>query len=131
MILSVFNVYLSSQSNQLSNTICDQLNILYLVDFLVCIVDVRSFYILDKAGMGYHVAACAALLDLILIVIVINETRLAPPEPVITESVSEEEKKNPQSLDKYTNLLRNRVVLCQVKIGHHFILNLCLVGSTS
>ncbi|KAI9251679.1 P-loop containing nucleoside triphosphate hydrolase protein [Helicostylum pulchrum] len=86
LILSVFNVYLSSQSNQLSNTICDQLNILYLVDFLVCIVDVRSFYILDKAGMGYHVAACAALLDLILIVIVINETRLAPPEPVITES---------------------------------------------
>lgn len=98
MVLSIFNIYLSYQSNPLSNTICDQLNILYLVDFLVCIVDVRSFYILDKAGMGYHVAACATLLDLILIVIIINETRLAPSEPIITESVSEKEKKTSKTL---------------------------------
>lgn len=80
--------------------------------------------------MGYHVAACATLLDLILITIVINEARLAPSEPVITESVSEK-KRTPQSLDKYTKAFYViRVVSCQVKIGLHFILNLCLVGST-
>lgn len=61
---------------------------MYLIDFLVCVIDVRSYYILDKAGMGYHVSICAAALDLILIIIVINEARLTPSEPVITESVS-------------------------------------------
>lgn len=39
--------------------------------------------------MGYHVAAFTTLLDFILLTIIINEARLTPSEPVITESVSE------------------------------------------
>jgi hypothetical protein len=59
------------------------------MDFLVNMIDSRSYYILgDKTGMGYYLSVCTTLLDLVLIVIVINEVRLAPTKPVITESVS-------------------------------------------
>lgn len=41
--------------------------------------------------MGYQLAVCTTLLDLVLIVIVINEARRAPTKPVVTESVSEDD----------------------------------------
>lgn len=89
LILSIVNIYLSVKSNPLSNTICNQLNLLYLIDIFVGVIDVRSFYILaGKAGSGYCVALCTLLIDLVLITIVINETRLATTKPIITENVS-------------------------------------------
>jgi hypothetical protein len=64
---------------------------LYLLDFFVGLVDTRSYYILgDKAGMGYYVSLCTTLLDLVLIIIIINETRRAPSKPIITETVSKD-----------------------------------------
>lgn len=89
--MSIINIYLSKSANQLSNSICDQLNLLYSIDFLVTIIDFRSYYNAgDKSAMGYQLAVCTTLLDLVLIVIVINEARLAPTKPVVTESVSED-----------------------------------------
>ncbi|CAO3646433.1 unnamed protein product [Mucor hiemalis] len=87
LVLSIINIYLSKSANQLSNRICDQLNLLYSIDFLVTVIDFRSYYNAgDKSAMGYQLAVCTTLLDLVLIVIVINEARLAPTKPVVTES---------------------------------------------
>lgn len=79
--------------------------------------------------MGYQLAVCTTLLDLVLIVIVINEARLAPTKPVVTESVSRYD----VWLFFFIQLkdipwLEIRVVLCQAKTGPPFTLNLCLVG---
>ncbi|KAI7889871.1 P-loop containing nucleoside triphosphate hydrolase protein [Mucor mucedo] len=87
LILSIVNIYLSDKYNPLSNTICNQLNLLYLIDIFVGVIDVRSFYILaGKAGSGYCIALCTFFIDLVLIAIVINETRLATTKPIITEN---------------------------------------------
>lgn len=86
--MSTVNIYLSKETNKLSNTICDQLNWLYFIDLLVVIVNTRSYYIIGGENMGYQLALYTTLIDFLLIIIVINETRLAPTKPIITESVS-------------------------------------------
>lgn len=87
-MLSVATIYLSATPNKLANKICDQLNLLYLIDLFVTIIDFRSYYILGSdAGMGYSLSFWTGIIDLLLIIIIINETRLAPTKPVITEEV--------------------------------------------
>lgn len=49
----------------------------------------RSYYILGlSAGMGYSLSLWTGAIDLALLVIVINETRLTPTKSVITEEVT-------------------------------------------
>lgn len=58
------------------------------MDLFVTIIDFRSYYILGSdAGMGYSLSFWTGIIDLLLIIIIINETRLAPTKPVITEEV--------------------------------------------
>ncbi|OBZ89252.1 ATP-dependent bile acid permease [Choanephora cucurbitarum] len=85
-ILSVINVYLSSSFSKLANKICAQLNWIYLFDFLITLVDTRSYYILgSSAGEGYTLRLITGAIDLLLIILIVNETRLAPTKPIITE----------------------------------------------
>ncbi|CAO3610008.1 unnamed protein product [Mucor fragilis] len=85
-IMSIAVICLSATPNKLANKICNQLNLLYLIDLLVTVIDMRSYYILGlSAGMGYSLSLWTGAIDLTLIIIVINETRLAPAKPVITE----------------------------------------------
>lgn len=87
--MSIVIICLSATPNKLANKICDQLNLLYLVDFLVTVIDMRSYYILGlSAGMGYSLSLWTGAIDLALLVIVINETRLTPTKSVITEEVT-------------------------------------------
>lgn len=87
-MLSALNIYLSKESNALSNKICAQLNLLYLIDFLITIVDFRSYYNLGlEAGDGYSVSLWSGAIELLLLNIIINETRSAPTKPVVTEDV--------------------------------------------
>lgn len=52
------------------------------------VVNTRSYYIMvHDIILGYKVTILTTVLNLILIIIVINETRNAPLKPIITESV--------------------------------------------
>lgn len=86
--MSITVICLSASPSKLANKICDQLNLLYLIDFFVTVIDMRSYYILGLgAKMGYSLSLWTGAIDLALLIIVINETRLAPTKPVITEEV--------------------------------------------
>ncbi|KAI8094907.1 P-loop containing nucleoside triphosphate hydrolase protein [Gilbertella persicaria] len=87
LILSLVNMYLSSSFSKLANKICNQLNWLYLVDFLVILIDMRSYYNLGtNAGDGYSLFLKSGAIDLLLIIIIANESRLTPTEPIVTEN---------------------------------------------
>ncbi|KAG1471789.1 hypothetical protein G6F56_001926 [Rhizopus delemar] len=86
-VLSIVNIYLSASYSTLANTICNHLNLLYVLDFMCDVVNTRSYYIMvHDIILGYKVTILTTVLNLILIIIVINETRNAPLKPIITES---------------------------------------------
>ncbi|KAI7906444.1 P-loop containing nucleoside triphosphate hydrolase protein [Cokeromyces recurvatus] len=86
LVLSIVNIYLSVSFNELSNKICNHLNWLYLIDFFVTLIDERSYYLLGQnAGTGYPLSLLTGFIDLLLLLIIINETRLAPSKPVVTK----------------------------------------------
>ncbi|KAI9273715.1 P-loop containing nucleoside triphosphate hydrolase protein [Sporodiniella umbellata] len=86
-ILSIVNIYLSSEYSVLANTICNHLTAVYILDFFGNVVSTRSYYIIDhQVVLGYKVSVLTTVFNFILITIVINETRNAPLNPVKTES---------------------------------------------
>ncbi|CEP16804.1 hypothetical protein [Parasitella parasitica] len=85
LILSIVIMRLSVAPSRLAKKCCDQLNLLYLIDFLVTIIDFRSYYNSSlNSGMGYLLSLRTGVVDLLLLTIIINEARLAPVKPVIT-----------------------------------------------
>ncbi|ORE10363.1 P-loop containing nucleoside triphosphate hydrolase protein [Rhizopus microsporus var. microsporus] len=87
--LSIVNIYLSRSYTALANTICNHLNLAYVINFLIGIVNVRSYYILKlntEVAFGYKASICSTIISFVLIVLVINETRNAPTKAVVTES---------------------------------------------
>ncbi|KAI8647895.1 P-loop containing nucleoside triphosphate hydrolase protein [Parasitella parasitica] len=86
LMLSIATIFLSATASRLAKKTCDQLNLLYLIYLFVAIIDFRSYYNLGLGvGMGYSICFWTGAVDLLLICIVINEARLTPAQPVITE----------------------------------------------
>lgn len=56
---------------------------------MVTLVDLRSYYVqdVDTHAKGFSLSLLTGTLELLLICIVINESRLTPTKPIITEDV--------------------------------------------
>lgn len=56
---------------------------------MVTLIDIRSYYTqnVDIHALGYKLSLISGALELILICIIINESRLTPTEPIVTEDV--------------------------------------------
>jgi hypothetical protein len=55
---------------------------------MITLIDFRSYYNLGlDAGGGYSVSLWSGSIELLLITVIINETRNAPTNPIITEDV--------------------------------------------
>ncbi|KAI8979970.1 P-loop containing nucleoside triphosphate hydrolase protein [Pilobolus umbonatus] len=88
LLLSGAVIYLSDHFNLSSNTICSTLNLLYIVSFIVGMVNLRSYYLINYTHTietGYLLSIVSTALILILITILTTESRLTPVHPVITE----------------------------------------------
>lgn len=82
---------LSSESKKFADKICLHLNNLYLVHFLIGLVDLHSFYTnydIHTISIGYSISFYTTTISLILLTFAVFEERHAPASPVITESVS-------------------------------------------
>ena len=85
MILSSTIVLLSPNSadKHLADTLCTHLNLLYLVAFLVDLVNLRSFYMVHGnhdvfTTTGYKVTLALTSLAFALLAIIIHEERYRP-----------------------------------------------------
>ncbi|KAG0192526.1 hypothetical protein DFQ28_008764 [Apophysomyces sp. BC1034] len=89
LILAIANISVSSTPNILTDQICSKLNILYVCDFLIGLVNLRSFYIVHGTSdwtPGYSLALYSCCISFVLLIFVINEERHAPLEPVISDT---------------------------------------------
>jgi ABC-type multidrug transport system fused ATPase/permease subunit len=121
-LLSVVNIYLSSSFSKLANKICDQLNLLYLLDLMVTLIDIRSYYMTgtDRSNLGYSLSLTSGALELLLICIIVNESRLTPTKPIITEENRVLSGENWASL--YSKFMFSWVNI-MMKEGYHRTLN--------
>ncbi|KAI8092836.1 uncharacterized protein BX664DRAFT_357339 [Halteromyces radiatus] len=88
-LLAVINLSLSQNAKSIADVVCQQLNILYLVHFLIGSIDLHSFYTVydySKVSNGYSISFYTTMISLILLIFIINEERHAPSEPVITDT---------------------------------------------
>jgi hypothetical protein len=111
---------------------CIHLNTLALFDFIVNILNVRLYYIVYKtniAELAYRVYLSSLLLDLILLSIIIHESRNVPAHPVIAKSVCLIIFIIERNFYRIFIFVRsNRVVQCLTKAGARFIQVSCLPG---
>lgn len=91
---------------------------------MVTLIDIRSYYMTgtDRSNLGYSLSLTSGALELLLICIIVNESRLTPTKPIITEEVIL--KTYPTSSINCTY----RIVYYRGRIGPHFTLNLCSAG---
>ncbi|KAI8977400.1 hypothetical protein BDF20DRAFT_988366 [Mycotypha africana] len=86
LIISSVILYLSSSYSVLANTLCQQLNLLYLLDFFITVIDIRSYYVAAvNHSIGYCLSMVTSGFDFLLLIIIINESRCEPVKPIITE----------------------------------------------
>ncbi|KAI9303307.1 hypothetical protein BJ944DRAFT_241568 [Cunninghamella echinulata] len=88
-LLAIINLSLSSESKKFADKICLHLNNLYLVHFLIGLVDLHSFYTnydIHTISIGYSISFYTTTISLILLIFAVFEERHAPASPVITES---------------------------------------------
>ncbi|KAF7726212.1 hypothetical protein EC973_009010, partial [Apophysomyces ossiformis] len=88
-ILAIANITVSSTPNLLTDEICAKLDFLYLANFLIGLIDLRSFYLVHGIShftSGYSLALTSTVMSLVLLVFIINEERHAPLEPVISDT---------------------------------------------
>lgn len=80
-----------NSSKQLSDFICRELNVMYIVYFMIELVNIYAYYHIHdisfiQARYAYWIFSSA--ITILLIVFVINEERDSPTDPIVTESVS-------------------------------------------
>lgn len=93
VVLALLNVCLSFtiSGKSLSDHICTHLNHLYIADFLIQLINLTAYYqvhdILEISHRYEHEMVYGAI-TLLLLVMVSNESRYAPSEPIIADTVS-------------------------------------------
>jgi hypothetical protein len=57
---------------------------------MITLIDIRSYYIsgADKSNMGFTLTLVTGTLEFVLLCIIMNESRLTPTNPIVTEDVS-------------------------------------------
>ncbi|KAI8636891.1 P-loop containing nucleoside triphosphate hydrolase protein [Parasitella parasitica] len=90
-VLALLNICLSLSigGKSLSNSICTHLNYLYILDFIVQLVNITAYYqvhdILEMSQRYQHEVMYGTI-TLVLLVAVSNESRCAPASPIITDT---------------------------------------------
>jgi hypothetical protein len=89
----VLNIGLSfaEGSKSLSNLICNHLNILYSLDFMVQLVNLFAYYhIHDISSISNRYQECMVsfVITFLLLIFIMNEERYAPAEPIVADTVS-------------------------------------------
>ncbi|KAI8342171.1 P-loop containing nucleoside triphosphate hydrolase protein [Chlamydoabsidia padenii] len=88
-LLAFINLVSPPTFKLIGDEICTRLNLLYLVHFLIGLLDLRSFYIVynhSTVSTGYAISFYTTIISLLLLVFAVNEERHSPTEPVITDT---------------------------------------------
>jgi hypothetical protein len=91
------NFKLSSTRNLYANMICIHLNTIYVADFIISLINTRTYYIIaltSDVGLEYSISVSNSLLGLMLLSILIHEARDTPSEPILTDNVSLDSKRH-------------------------------------
>ncbi|KAI8066832.1 hypothetical protein BC940DRAFT_274537 [Gongronella butleri] len=88
-VLAILQLSLSDEAKSTADAVCSQLNALYFVQFVTCLVDLRSFYMVHDVSAfstGYIVTLMSAGSALVMLSIMIHEERAAPLQPVVSDT---------------------------------------------
>ncbi|KAK4517554.1 uncharacterized protein ATC70_000894 [Mucor velutinosus] len=91
VVLAVLNISLSFtiSGKSLSDHICTHLNYLYVADFLIQLINLSAYYQIHdilEISHRYEHEMMYGIITLLLLVIVSNESRYAPSEPIIADT---------------------------------------------
>ncbi|CEP13205.1 hypothetical protein [Parasitella parasitica] len=91
VILALLNICLSFtiSGKSLSDSICTHLNHLYIMDFIVQLVNITAYYQVHdilQVSQRYQHAMMHGITTFLLVVAVSNESRYTPASPVITDT---------------------------------------------
>ncbi|KAI9357777.1 phosphatidyl serine synthase-domain-containing protein [Pilaira anomala] len=91
-LLSIFNISLSFSNHHyksFTDSICSQLNLLYLTDFLIQLVNISAYYHVYAISVvhdRYLYIMVSSAIHCFLFIFVIHEERYGPAEPVISDT---------------------------------------------
>ena len=93
VVLAILNICLAFtiSGKSLSDHICTHLNHLYMADLFIQLINLSAYYQVHdvlEISHRYQHEMLYGIVTLLLLVIVSNESRYAPSEPIIADTVS-------------------------------------------
>lgn len=99
----VFLLSADGTTRAFSDVICKHLNVLYILEFLIQLVNLNAYYqVYDISTVSdrYQTCMVSFALTILLLLFAVNEERYAPAEPIIADTVSFQERRRRRRMIK-------------------------------